>query len=335
MRDKLTRRDFYVSPQELSVVPVGEGIDVRFRLGTDGIALVPTKLAHTQIADYVGIPQKYYKRMLAAAPELLAENIGRWLKDKSGPRLLRSRVAESVALRAFLSKTYRMIDNAAICEAILPFLSQPGWSIKSATVNEEQFYIQAVTERVQGEVRKGDVVQAGVVIQNSEVGSARLRVSGLIYRLVCTNGMIVGNEFQRTHIGASGLDDFHDAVEFFSDETRAADDAALLLKLRDAVVHAVDQANFDRAIEALRSASTVALPVEPFTAVDVTSKLYTFSDSESKSVLQHLLEGGDLTQYGLANAVTRSAQDVDYDRAIELEAVGGDIIARLPKFGKN
>ncbi|MDQ6772201.1 MAG: hypothetical protein M3024_04315 [Candidatus Dormibacteraeota bacterium] len=38
--------------------------------------------------------------------------------------------------------------------------------------------------------------------------------------------------------------------------------------------------------------------------------------------------GGDLARYGALNAVTRAAQDAeDYDRATELEALGGVVLA--------
>jgi hypothetical protein len=45
-------------------------------------------------------------------------------------------------------------------------------------------------------------------------------------------------------------------------------------------------------------------------------------------VLQHLVEGNDLTLYGLSNAVTRYSQDVpSYDRASELEAIGYNVLS--------
>ena len=40
-----------------------------------------------------------------------------------------------------------------------------------------------------------------------------------------------------------------------------------------------------------------------------------------------MIEGGDTSQYGLLNAVTAYSQDVsDYDRASELEELGGKIV---------
>ena len=51
------------------------------------------------------------------------------------------------------------------------------------------------------------------------------------------------------------------------------------------------------------------------------------NQGEQSDVLRHLIEGGDLSRWGLANAVTRSSHDVkDYDRATELERVGGKVI---------
>jgi hypothetical protein len=63
----------------------------------------------------------------------------------------------------------------------------------------------------------------------------------------------------------------------------------------------------------------------------VISKRYGFQQKEKENVLTHLAKGGDLSLWGLANAVTRSAEDSDrYDRAIEMERLGGEIIELSP-----
>ena len=44
-------------------------------------------------------------------------------------------------------------------------------------------------------------------------------------------------------------------------------------------------------------------------------------------MLKHLIKGGDLSAWALANAVTRAAADLEsYDRATEFEALGGKVI---------
>lgn len=55
------------------------------------------------------------------------------------------------------------------------------------------------------------------------------------------------------------------------------------------------------------------------------------SEGEQKGVLQHLIQGGDLSKYGVHSAITRYAQDVDdYDRATDLEKAGARVI-ELPR----
>ena len=55
------------------------------------------------------------------------------------------------------------------------------------------------------------------------------------------------------------------------------------------------------------------------------------TQDEQSSVLRHLIEGGDLSQYGLINAVTRTAEDAkSYDRATELEMAGATVLDLKP-----
>ena len=51
------------------------------------------------------------------------------------------------------------------------------------------------------------------------------------------------------------------------------------------------------------------------------------SDQERGGVLSHLIQGADLTAYGLLNALTRTSQDIDdYERATEFERMGGKVL---------
>jgi hypothetical protein len=62
--------------------------------------------------------------------------------------------------------------------------------------------------------------------------------------------------------------------------------------------------------------------------VEVTLKQHKLPETMHGGILDHLLREGDLTQYGIANALTRYSQDVDsYETATELEEIGADIMA--------
>jgi hypothetical protein len=63
----------------------------------------------------------------------------------------------------------------------------------------------------------------------------------------------------------------------------------------------------------------------------MTGSSFGITESESHGVLQYLIEGGDFSLYGLANAVTRFSQDVtSYDRATKLEEIGYSVLTMHP-----
>ena len=80
---------------------------------------------------------------------------------------------------------------------------------------------------------------------------------------------------------------------------------------------AVDETRFTRVVGMMREATTVQMNTTDIpSVVRLASKDFNITEEESTGVLQRLIEGKDLTLYGLSNAVTRFSQDVDsYDRA--------------------
>ena len=62
--------------------------------------------------------------------------------------------------------------------------------------------------------------------------------------------------------------------------------------------------------------------------VELSSNSFGLNGDEQSSVLRYLIEGGDLSLYGLSNAVTRTSQDIEsYDSATELEGIGWKMAA--------
>lgn len=77
----------------------------------------------------------------------------------------------------------------------------------------------------------------------------------------------------------------------------------------------------------MKEATQQKIEGNPVKAVEMVSQKFGFSSTESGGVLQHLIQGGDLSAYGLLNAITRTSQDVqDYDRATELERDGSRVL---------
>ncbi|MCA1776107.1 MAG: DUF945 domain-containing protein [Loktanella sp.] len=285
--------------------------------------------AHRQIGTVAGIPAKYYDRMLAGDPELLALNVNTWLGRMSDKRMVRTLDGN---MRALLSDRYARIDNADVAEAIMPVLMETkGLRIASCEVTDRRLYIKAVDETVRGEAKLNDIVEAGVLITNSETGFGALSVTPMVHRLVCLNGMVLPDQkYRRNHIG-SRADIGNAAYAMLSDEAIRADDQAILLKARDIVRGALDAARFAENLEQMKAAASSEKMVDPAATVERLADRVGLMDGERPSVLRHLIEGGDLTKWGALNAVTRAAQDVEsYDRSTEIEAMGGAIL-NLPR----
>lgn len=327
-RQAETKKDYIANTGELTLTTAQEDGTDRLQVNGYGSFAV-TDLAHDQIAERVGIPRAYYQRMRTEAPALLQRNVGHWFTAKAERRMIRTLDGKA---RAFLSDRYRPLDNMDLAEAVLPTVQQIGCRVVSSEITERRFYIQVTTDKIQGEVRKGDVVQAGLIISNSEVGCGSLKVEPMIYRLVCTNGMIRSDHsIRKYHVGRGGADGEGMASEFYRDETRLADDRAFFLKVRDVVSGSVSEDGFQKILRSFQAAAGMRIEADPVKVVEATAERLALTEGERGSVLNHLIAGGDLSAWGLANAVTRTAEDArDYDRAVELERLGGDVIA-LPK----
>lgn len=188
-------------------------------------------------------------------------------------------------------------------------------------------YIKTVNPRLQAEVSPGDIVQAGVIISNSEVGLGSVSIQPLIYRLVCSNGMVVNEAAaRRNHVGR--VTDSEENFSVYSQATLDAEDKAFVMKIQDTVRAAVEEARFAQVVGKMQEAKAAQMDTRDVPAVvKLASKEFHITDSESTGVLQRLIESNDLTLYGLSNAVTRHSQDVEsYDRASELESIGYSIL---------
>ena len=294
-------------------------------------------LTHRQIGDRLKVPAKYYDRIRHDHTPLLDQTVNYLFQNQSERRMVRCFKPEPNApsdstgtARAFLSDRYRRIDNAELVESVMPILSNiPDYQIASCAITDTRLYLKVVAPRLEADVRVGDTVQAGVVISNSEVGKGALNVQSMIYRLVCLNGMIAGHTMRAFHLGAHTSD--QDGIAY-RDETVAADDKALMLKLQDAVRQATSVVEFERIVAQMREATTGETITRPKQAVEIVADKFALNDGEQESVLLHLAQNGDMTRYGMLNALTRAAQDVSsYERATELEAAG----ARMLEMGAN
>ena len=319
LRQSKAKQDYLVNTGSLSLSVTSDVPQLRVtENGLDKITPLDIRqTAHRQLGTYLGIPQKYYELMRTDAPELLAYNANYWFSQKNELRTLRTMDG---CARAFLSNRYRRIDNLDIASVTLPVIGElPEARFVSTQITDDFMYIKVVNPRLQADVVPGDVVQAGVIISNSETGLGSVTIQPLIYRLVCSNGMVINDaKTRRNHI--------------YSNDTLLADDHAFVLKIKDTVRAAISEARFAQAVSRMRESTEAMLDTKQLPAiVKLASSSFGITEDESNGVLEHLITGGDFSLYGLANAVTRFSQDVEsYDRATKLEEIGYSVMTMSP-----
>ena len=311
LRQSKAKQDYLVNTGSLSLSVTSDAPQLRVtENGLDKITPLDIRqTAHRQLGTYLGIPQKYYELMRTDAPELLAYNANYWFSQKNELRTLRTMDG---CARAFLSNRYRRIDNLDIASVTLPVIGElPEARFVSTQITDDFMYIKVVNPRLQADVVPGDVVQAGVIISNSETGLGSVTIQPLIYRLVCSNGMVINDaKTRRNHVGraATSEEDF----SIYSSETLLADDHAFVLKIKDTVRAAISEARFAQVVSRMRESTEAMLDTKQLPAiVKLASSSFGITEDESNGVLEHLITGGDFSLYGLANAVTRFSQDVE------------------------
>lgn len=327
-RREQVKKDYLVDTRNIVMDADANNTQLSIRNDKTGETLIlnVNEIAHNQIGTHLGIPAKYYDKMRADNPELLAQNVNSWFNKTPNTRMIRT--LDGTA-RAFLSDRYRRIDNAEIAEAVLPIImSMPDARVESCEVTDERLYLKVVNPRLTTDVVPGDTVQSGIMITNSEVGLGSFTIQPLIYRLVCTNGMVVNDARTRKyHVGRGNA--ANEDFTVYSEQTLIANDVALRLKIQDTVRSVVDQTRFEKVVDLMRVAQGTKITSNNIPVmVELAGKDFGYTQQEGQGILDYLIRGGDLSLYGFANATTRFAQDVSsYDRSTALESIGYDIMS--------
>ena len=304
MRQKDAKTDYIVNSSRLCMENYGTDLVLRV-LGDDNTDRIEpldiADTAHRQIGTRLGIPAKYYEKMLSEHPDLLTTNVNTWFVREPAQRMLRVLDGK---IRAYLSNSYMRMDHYEIFASVLPVIGEiPDVQFVSCHITESHMYIKVVNPNLTSEIAPGDIVKAGVVISNSEVGLGSVSVQPLIYRDLNGNGIVVsGVTKNRIHRGRVNSAEEHFLLT--SQEVLTEADRTFLTKNQPM--------------------NTADIPA----VVHTTSRDFGITDAEQSGVLQRLTESDDLSLYGLANAVTRHSQDIEnYDRATDLKGIGYNILS--------
>lgn len=336
-RIKTTKKDFLADTRSMSMQDDGKTL----MIGEHAAKI--TDHSRTQLATRLKVPMDHYKRLEANHPDLLAHMVTGLMKREPQKTLVRTLDGN---VRGILSNSFRPLDCADMAEqAILPELLKRGATIESCQLTPTKMYIKALCPWLDRELPVPAGLKMGVghtffprriigalTVSNSDVGDGGVVVNPGAMEKQCTNlATFKDASFARRHIGRKNHVEDEGINEFLSDQTRRLEDAAVWAKVRDIVVASMDGRIIDSVIAKMLAAREDAIEGDPIKVVEVFAEKYNMAESEKGGLLKHLANAGEMTRYGLQWAVTRLSQDVEsYDRASELERLGGQVIELAP-----
>jgi hypothetical protein len=359
-RQAAAKRDFLVPARSIHAATNGH-TDIVLD-GAIGERFSTNDVAHGQMAEYLSIPKPFYDRLRGASTDLRVpvrddradtddsvEPGNTALFDVVVNRLLASKGEDQRLVRtldgkarAFLSDSFTVdLDNWDVFRMAAKVITEAGLgpdNVVSAEVTDRKLYLKVVSPHLEATVHPGNilpghgllrepqVVQAGFVLMNSETGLGSLCVQQVVYKLMCTNLWIKEEACRQRHVGKALEAD--DAGVVYRSDTRAADARARLLKIRDHVSEALNEERFRALVGRMQETTEITLDGSVERVVDNTARRYGLGFQEKENLLRNLIQGADLSLWGLTNAVTATARSAkSYDRATELEAIGGRMLS--------
>ncbi len=346
---KEAARDYTGSTSKLYMRPDGSvEIDSGQELALP--AFETTKHAQRQICTWAKIPAQYADR---CPTELLAINANHWFKngvdDKGAPaRMLRTMAPsdflgiDKPVLRAFVSDKFKRIDNYDYLQAALPVLmdyADQGLQIESCNIGEHALHLKGKIDGIEEVILKpghqlGEGhntfyrVKPGFELKNGETGKSAIQYAPAIYDTGCTNlAVIHANAQRKLHVGQAQADS--ELWSILSDEAQAKSNEALLLQLRDYIRASLDSNGevFKRVCDQIREKMGIEVK-RPEATFKLVADQFQLTEVETNRCIENLLTRGDMSVMGIQAAITLTAQDdnIDYERASELEAIGGKVI---------
>lgn len=280
-------------------------LTLSFNESFSGSTLSP--YAFKQLCTKLGVPARYVLKCLEAQKTSLAlENVNSWLRQYTGSMFVRT---TDNKVRGLLSSRYSVLDTHVILEILDEFIDEDEYKIKGYFLSPERFHLRLVQKQ---QFMNEEDLFAGFQIDSSDVGRSVLKVTFMIFKQVCTNGLVVskgdGVLFQQRHVGIS-YDDFRKelAVSF----NRIPDLTNLI----------------SNKISESRQSSFSLVGETPDEQIQDRRILpFNFSSSDIRDIIAIQDRLYNQTKWGFISAITDFAKTHTLERRIEIEEKAGKLL---------
>ena len=248
-----------------------------------------------------GVPLSYLRK---CPPDLAAMNLNHWLTEEKNEELFFRFDGKHV--RAVLSTRYSPINHLDVVEHLIKEMAFTE-DTQVDVAMDSSFMSLSIPNAEKSFSVRGDEHQAGISISNSEVGISALHVGMLLYRLICSNGMVsqvgAGKKSFR-HVGSTGvLEDLPKHIkEIATNSTTQSNQLAI---------------SMDSHVD------------DPESTFREFYRRWQVSKEEKKAVEWGYLQEPGFTMFSVIQAFTRGSQfnlDFPVESAHKLQVIGGRIL---------
>lgn len=271
-----------------------------------------------QLAAKTDVPVRWLDRLTDNGhADMAASDLSELLKREGADKRFLLRLLDG-EVDAVLSDRYRCVANDDILAVTLQEIKRVGAEIWDFRYDRDTFSILAVAPHISGQVdtrreradngadrwiapQGSDVHNPVVRLSNSETGHGKDRGDIASLRRICMNLAVHCEGYASVHLGRRHEEE---GEVVFSAETRKLEAETQASKVRDMFTTAFDKVKFQNLIDRLNKATTRSVEGSPVRAVEVAIRVLALPVERKDAILAEFLGTKDLTQYGLAQAIT-------------------------------
>lgn len=267
--------------------------------------------AFSQLCNKMGVPARYMIKCMGidSKRHLVLDNMNEWLQDQDTEMLVRTVRGNfdypDKHIRGILSSRYSILDAPDVLDVLIDVFKDTDYplQLKGSLVNDERFHARIIDPTPIGV----DDLFFGLQIDTSDVGISNLSVHFLIYKQVCTNGLVVskfgGEIYRQKHVGITPVAFKRELVANLEGIPALAD------QMKNRIILLQDEKLKPSDLKLGDEMSRLMLDFKNKTDV---------SDKILERVVDLVPQYGT-NRWGLINAVTDVAQSFPLDRRMQLE----------------
>lgn len=263
-------------------------------------------------ATLTGVGSSYAKKcILGEKTDLLIKNFNEWHQTLPQDKQLFIRSSYG-SINALLSERYTAFDNNEIIESVVDVLTRKTdnsgrYIVKNYSVTPAMLNLRIISK---DKINiNGDELSFGFDIKNSNIGKSSVEISVLIFRWICTNGMIMGGGkayvMKQRHISVSREQLVSNFIELLSQMPK------ITMSIKEMVEKSIDKKlnsdEMQRIIDMLKVKGVIA--------------------GAANRIIDNIEPEYEGTLWGAVNAVTKLSQQYSINTRLTMEKAAGTIMS--------